>query len=140
MATTQNAQPSCQSRQSRQSSIDRAYTRAIQMARAGIVPALVRSSTSADGLQTVAVFGVPSRTAPGAVHLVTLIADCDGLASTCDCPAGATDKPCWHRAACRLQALGELPEPVNQPDAWMLSGKPAPVELADFVNVTALAV
>lgn len=125
----------------RQASIDRATSKALAMARRGARPTVARTDQAPDGLSTTVVYGVPSGSVPGRTYLVTVIGDCDGLHSACDCQAGASDVPCWHRALCRLDALGELPAPAALPDEWEISGKRRPVSCDEraFVNFAGMA-
>ena len=86
--------------------IDRAVARAVEMAEAGVKPVLRKSELSRNGLSTLQRWIVPSRTAAGAFHTVTLVADCEGLHTECSCPATGV---CWHRALARRCALHQAP-------------------------------
>ena len=92
-----------------QRAIDRANSRAVEMAEAGVRPVLNKSETARDGLSTLQRWTVPSRTTAGALYNVTLIADATGLNTTCSCQAGESGKPCWHRGLVRRAALHEAP-------------------------------
>ncbi len=94
------------SRSRKQAAIDRAMAKAHEQARAGNLPLLLRQfDTDHDTRQ---VWSVGSRVTAGACYTIDLTADADGIRTLCDCQAGATEKICWHRAAVRLAALGEL--------------------------------
>ena len=88
--------------------IDRATHKAHEQARTGNVPTLLRSFTSPDGLEQRQFWTVGSRTTGGVVYDVTLTADADGLKTLCHCDGATAGRICWHRAAVRLAALGEL--------------------------------
>ena len=92
-----------------QRAIDRANTRAIEMAEAGIRPVLNRSETARDGLSTLQRWTVPSRTTAGTLYSVVLVADATGVNTTCSCQAGESGRPCWHRGLVRRAALHEAP-------------------------------
>ncbi len=98
-----------EARRKLQASIDRANTRAIEMAEAGVRPVLNRSEMAHDGLSTLQRWTVPSRTTAGTLYNVTLVADATGLNTTCSCQAGESGKPCWHRGLVRRAALHEAP-------------------------------
>ena len=91
-----------------QAAIDRATHKAHKQAQAGNLPTLLRSFTSPDGLEQRQFWTVGSRTTGGVVYDVTLTADCDGLKTLCHCDGANAGRICWHRAAVRLAALGEL--------------------------------
>ncbi len=91
-----------------QRAIDRATHKAQEQAAAGNLPRLLRSFTSPDGLEQRQFWTVGSRTTGGVVYDVTLTADCDGLKTLCHCDGANAGRICWHRAAVRLAALGEL--------------------------------
>jgi hypothetical protein len=92
---------------SRQARIDRAVAKALEQARTGNLPTLLRTYTS-DPLETWQVWSVGSRTVAGTVYLIDLKADADGLSTLCSCQAGDANRICWHRAAARMAALGEI--------------------------------
>lgn len=86
--------------------IDRATARAIQQSEAGVRPVLRKSEQSRDGLSTLQRWIVPSRTTGDTFYTVTLIADCEGLTTECDCPSQGV---CWHRSIVRRAALHQAP-------------------------------
>ena len=96
-----------QDQESRQARIDRAVAKAHEQARAGNLPTLLKSYTT-DPLETWQVWSVGSRTVAGTVYLIDLKADADGLSTLCSCQAGDANRICWHRAAARMAALGEI--------------------------------
>jgi hypothetical protein len=120
--------PRTRTPEQRQRAIDTALTKAQEMARAGILPTLVRSFTSPDQLETQQHYTVPSRMTQGTYYHVTVRADADGLHTLChDCEAATAGRLCWHRAACWLAALGRLGchdgqqpviTPATAPDPW----------------------
>ena len=89
-----------------QTSIDRAIARALEQARLGNLPTLLEAHAAP--LITTQVWAVSSRTTDGAVYIVDLSADVDGMLTECTCEAGKVGRPCWHRASARLAALGEI--------------------------------
>ena len=95
-----------EARRRKQAAIDRATAKAHEQARSGNLPMLLRQAD--EGHQSRQVWSIGSRMTAGTCYTIDLTADCDGLRTLCDCPAGTTDKICWHRAAVRLAALGEL--------------------------------
>lgn len=98
----------------RQAAIDRAIARAHEQAQAGNLPRLLRQFH--DPEQTRQVWAISSRTTGGVVYTVDLIADADGLHTHChECQAATAGRLCWHRAACRLAVLGELPQAATPP-------------------------
>ena len=101
-----NATTSEQSRDAKQARIDRAIAKAWEQARAGNLPTLLRQHDT--GHDTKQVWSVGSRTAGGTVYTIDLAADADGISTLCDCAGSEADRICWHRAATRLAALGEL--------------------------------
>lgn len=93
----------------RQAAIDRALARALEQVAAGILPTLHSRATSRDGLQTIERWTIASRSHDGLLYSITLIADFSGLRTDCTCAAGEADRLCWHGAAVRVAALGEIP-------------------------------
>ena len=105
----------------KQAAIDRATSKAHEQARAGNLPTLLRTfGTDFDTRQT---WNVNSRVTAGQTYLIDLVADCDGIRTLCTCDAAHADRICWHRAAVRLAALGELAhhttrQPTVAVDPW----------------------
>ncbi len=97
-----------EARRRKQAAIDRAQHKAHEQAAAGNLPTLLRTFTSPDGLETRQFWTVGSRTTGGVVYDVSLTADADGLTTLCHCDGATAGRICWHRAAVRLAALGEL--------------------------------
>jgi hypothetical protein len=87
-----------------QSRIDRAYAKALEMARVGNVPTAISARAWSNGI-TRWRYSVASRTTGGAVWLVDLTDTHGTLATACDCPATGV---CWHRASARLAHTGQL--------------------------------
>lgn len=108
----ENATTAPRSRQ--QAAIDRAVARAHEQAAIGNRPRLLRQFH--DPEQTRQVWAIGSRTTGGTVYTVDLIADADGISTHChECAAASAGRLCWHRAACRLAVLGELPAAATRP-------------------------
>jgi hypothetical protein len=97
---------------------------ALEQSRAGNLPTLLKSITTSDRLTTQERWSVGSRVTAGQVYLIDLHADGDGISTICSCAAAEAQRLCWHRAACRMAALGE----VDYHDATTVtpSAKPTP--------------
>ncbi len=108
MNSTASTSPPSRTPEQRQRAMDRAISKALEQSRAGNVPTLLRSFTSPDGLETRQCWTVSSRTVAGAVYNVDLTADADGVTTLCTCAAAESDRLCWHRAAVKLAASGQI--------------------------------
>lgn len=117
----------------KQAIIDRALAKAHEQARAGNLPSLLRQHNALDNLSTTQVWTVGSRTTGGVIYRVVVTADGDGISSLCECEAAHSGRICWHRAACRMAALGELPQ------AAPVAATPVadPSDPADWLNYAA---
>ncbi len=131
-----------EARRRKQAAIDRAMHKAREQAQAGNIPVLVRDFTSPDGLEQRQYWTIGSRTTGGVVYNVDLTASASGIETLCHCDGANAGRLCWHRAAVRLAALGELechrakwptvqlPE-LASPDPW-----PATDDVAAFAAVS----
>lgn len=127
---------------SQQASRDRAQARALEMVQQGVRPTLLRQLDQPE--RTIQTWSAPSRMTRGQHYLVDVRADASGVTTMCSCQAAQADRCCWHRCLVRLAVFGEISHldgrrPLSPVDEYALSGKRAPVELADFVPA-ALAV
>ena len=134
------ASPPTRTPEQRQRAIDRAMSKALEQARAGNLPTLLRIFTSPDGLETRQFWTVSSRTVAGSVYNVDLTADSGGIKTLCTCAAAEADRLCWHRAAVRLaasqaieyhdgrQAVPETDQWITEPDGTedVMARPPAP--------------
>jgi erythromycin esterase-like protein len=84
----------------RAATIARATAKAHEQARAGNLPTLLRSRF--DGEAITELWSIGSRTTGGAVYIVDLRHDADGVTTYCECEAQHAGRVCWHRAAARL--------------------------------------
>ena len=105
-----------------QAARERAQAKAVEQARVGNVPTLIRQRFTGDAL--VELWSVGSRTSGGTVYLVDLRHDADGISTLCDCPAADC---CWHRAACRLAHADRIPS--HNAQGWRMTPKARPVAL-----------
>lgn len=128
-------EPRTRTPQQQQAIIDRALSKAHEQARAGNLPSLLRQHNALDNLSTTQVWTVGSRTTGGTIYRVVVTADGDGLSSLCECEAAHANRICWHRAACRLAALGDIPShtTAHQPVTPVAD----PSDPADWLNYAA---
>lgn len=92
--------------QQEQASRQRAAALAMDQAAAGNLPTLTGQSIEPDATRQT--WAVGSRSQPDLAYTVELTADCDGIATRCDCLAGRNQRLCWHRLAARLAVYGDI--------------------------------
>ena len=87
--------------------IERATHRALEQAREGNHPVLLREQVRSWATQQT--WSIGSRTAGGSVYVIDATTDCNGTQTHCTCAAADSDRICWHRAAIRLAIFNDIP-------------------------------
>jgi hypothetical protein len=88
----------------------RAYDRARDQIRRGVVPVLIDTALASDRLTERWV--VPSATRDNLSWVVDLARDMRGMSTSCTCEAAQRGQLCWHRAAARLAHMDVVPVSV----------------------------
>jgi len=113
-ATGEVLQPAAMSAQ--ETRIQRAYERARDHVRRGVVPTLIETTLEADCLRERWV--MPSATRDNLSWVVELRRDMQGIATECKCEAAQKQLICWHRALARLAHLDVVPSQVATPTRY----------------------
>lgn len=93
--------------------IQRAYERARDHVRRGVVPVLIDTTLEAERLTERWV--MPSATRDNLSWVVELQRDEKGIATSCKCEAAQKQLICWHRALARLAHLDVVPSKNSCP-------------------------
>jgi hypothetical protein len=93
--------------------IQRAYERARDHVRRGVVPTLIETTLETDCLRERWV--MPSATRDNLSWVVELTRNADGIATACKCEAAQKQFICWHRALTRLAHLDVVPVKIATP-------------------------
>lgn len=88
-------------------SIQRAYDRARDHVRRGVVPLLVATQRDADSITER--WAIPSASRSDVTWIVDLLRDVRGIGTLCQCEAATNGRVCWHRAIARLAHLDVIP-------------------------------